>query len=165
MKETILPLLNRSSFSHFVFKSEQDKPSKHLREVSKYVPDVSGLYFVFAKEILSMPSEEHLRFYLDKTEYHLLYFGKAGGTTQKGKVINQKLKGRINNVVGNPSIKRAVHWNSFMIETGITELYVYWCSEAQPQSVEGSIYNYLNANGLAYPVLNRRLGRPPVIIE
>jgi len=148
-----IPLKNK-----FVFNANHENPVKHLKEVSANVPETDGLYYVFAKANLSSPN--HLVFDLDKQQYELIYFGIAGGVTKNGKEGKQKLKGRINNVVGSSSIKRAKYWQQEMHKQQIEEFIVFYAIHQNPQLEEASYYTFLNSNGLIYPLFNKKRGRP-----
>jgi hypothetical protein len=142
----------------FVFNANHENPVKHLKDVTANVPETDGLYYVFAKANSSSPN--HLVFDLDKQQYELIYFGIAGGVTKNGKEGKQKLKGRINNVVGSSSIKRAKYWQQEMHKQQIEEFIVFYLIHPNPQVEEATYYTYLNTNGLIYPLLNKKRGRP-----
>ena len=142
----------------FVFNANHENPVKHLKEVSANVPETNGLYYVFAKANPSSPF--HLVFALDNQQYELIYFGIAGGVTKNGKEGKQKLKSRINNVVGSSSIKRAKYWQQEMYKQQIEEFIVFYSIHPNPQEEEASYYTYLNSNSLIYPLLNKKRGRP-----
>ena len=160
MKRGITSLIEESNYNHFDFKSGQNDPTKHLKSASLDVPDVDGIYFVFTPRKDVTECDGHLNFDLDNRKLKLIYFGIAGGIAKSGKIGNQKLKGRINNVVGASSIKRAKYWDAFMTSNGIEEFKIYYCPLAQPQNFEKSFYQYLDTNKLIYPALNKRRGRP-----
>lgn len=103
---------------------------------------------------------EHVHCAINGDDYELIYFGKAGGITKKGKVTNQGLNGRINNVVGAKSIKRAIYWNTQMLAKNISSITVFYCCLDQPQIFEAQLYDYLKKNKLDYPMLNAKRGRP-----
>ncbi len=156
MKDIISKQLNTNK--HFIFKSKESKPVAHLRDVSKNVPDTDGNYYVFANSNVDTP--EHLKFSLQDSDYELYYFGIAGGISKNGKIGKQKLKGRINNVVGKPSIKRAKYWDHEMLKYDIAKLDVYYFENPKPKDTEDYLYLYLNKNVLTYPKLNKKRGRP-----
>ncbi len=142
----------------FIFVQGHEYPTQHLREVSRNVPKQSGMYFVFVKPQKEHDERNHLYFQIDNCNLELLYFGKAGGTTKKGKVLKQTLYGRINNVV-NKDIPRAKYWEIEMTKHNESQYFVYWILYNEPRQNEDQIYSYLNKNDLLYPRMNRRLGR------
>ena len=94
----------------------------------------------------------------------LLYFGKAGGLTNKGRIIIQGLKGRINNVISDSSrnlkdIKRANYWNIVMNDFNFIKFIIIYYEHDNPQVVENTIYNFLDESNLKYPLMNKRRGR------
>lgn len=161
MKTVILGLISANNYQSFSFQSGHNDPISHLRTVTRNVPNESGMYFVFAPKDSKRNTPPHVEFGIKGRDYELVYFGKAGGATTKGKNTRQKLNGRINNVVGTPSIKRAIYWNVVMSKKIIPYFEVFYCYLDQPQAVEELIYSYLKSNKLDYPMLNGKRGRPP----
>jgi hypothetical protein len=157
MKKIILENIEKDNYSSFIFEHQESNPVKHLKSVSEKVPNTDGIYFVFAKK--NNDTKEHLLFNILNSEYEIYYFGIAGGTTQKGKNSKQKLIGRINNVVGTPSVKRAIYWNNEMVKHNLSEFIVFYSLNNQPKEIEDCIYNFLNKNNLSYPKLNKPRGR------
>jgi hypothetical protein len=62
---------------HFFF-----SPGQNLKEVSKNVPDLPGVYYIMR---------------LSRGKIDLVYIGKSGTMVQKGDFKSQLLRGRINN--------------------------------------------------------------------
>jgi hypothetical protein len=142
----------------FEFEVGNENPTKSLRQQTKNVPNMPGLYFVFSEKKSHNDLKSHLYFTLEQNEMELLYFGKAGGVTRNGKVLKQNLLGRINNVV-NEDVPRARYWNAEMIENKESKFIVYFILNDNPSQIEKSIYNYFDLNKLPYPRLNKKLGR------
>lgn len=89
---------------HFFFKK-----GDRLSEVSKNVPELSGVYYVIR---------------LAKGRVELVYIGKSGTITQSGQFKEQLLKGRINNK--QDGLKRQDFFDKKMIEENIDGLDIYW---------------------------------------
>lgn len=159
-------LIVENDFKHFIFKKckNDDLAVSELKKITKKVPNEDGVYFVFRPLDVNRNVDKHLIYYLNNNQYELIYFGKAGGVTSNGKVIRQKLVGRINNVVGE-NISRAVKWNQVMNENNIDYLTVYYCVVTEPQNFEEKIYSFLKNENLSYPILNKKRGRKPNIIK
>lgn len=163
MEKEILSIINSSKEKKFIFNKLTNSPTKQLVEKTKSVPNVAGLYLVFCKEDLCS-NEKHLIYSIDETNYTLLYFGKAGGKTMSGKIINQGLNGRINNVVSDSirklkDIKRADYWEIFMVENNIENFHVFYFVNDEPTKIENLIYKHLDDNSLMYPLMNKKRGR------
>ncbi len=62
---------------------------------------------------------------INNSTFEPIYFGIARGLKANGKEGNQKLNGRINNLVGSKSIRRAVKWNITMQENALTSFTVF----------------------------------------
>ncbi|AMQ57769.1 hypothetical protein AO498_15045 [Algoriphagus sanaruensis] len=152
-----------NSHDFFEFKLSDIDPTLNLRQVSINVPDLSGLYLVFCTNEIK-PDCSHLRFQIKGVDYFLIYFGKAGGTTNNGRVLKQGLKGRINNVVSDShrnikDLKRGEYWDLIMREKGIDHFYISYVQHNSPQILEDMIYSFLDINNLTYPYLNKKRGR------
>lgn len=163
MEDQISNLIKNTKNNNFIFTKTKDDPTKHLNERTKSVPNVAGLYLVFCRENLCS-NDKHLIYNIEEIKHTLLYFGKAGGKTKSGKIINQGLNGRINNVVSDSSrklkdIRRADYWNIFITENNIDNLYVFYFCHDEPAKIEDIIYNYLDDNSLMYPLMNKKRGR------
>ena len=157
MKQKILSQIKDSKFSKFVFKANQVNPIEHLKTATANVPNNDGNYYVFANADKELP--EHLIFNILNNDYELIYFGISGGVSKSGKVGLQKLKDRINNVVGSSSIKRAKYWDSEMKIYNINEFTVFYCINNNPKEIEDYIYEFLKSEKLNYPKLNKKRGR------
>ena len=163
MKNDILNLLAKQDKIHFEYESGSINPVKHLKEASKFVPDVPGVYLVFCRsQFYDCP--DHLKFEMDGVVNSLVYFGKAGGVTKNGKKINQGLYGRLNNVISDSNlnlkdIKRADYWQIITAKYGIEKLKIVCLLHENPQMFEETLYNFLNKNLLEYPLLNKKRGR------
>ncbi len=126
MLQLINEIIELRGNSYFEFTNNTSNHIRHLKEQSLEVPDTPGIYLVFRKSILNefQSSFSHLIYLIEGENYELIYFGKAGGLTQKGKAIKQGLRGRINNVISDSKrelkdIKRANYWNIIMNEFNI----------------------------------------------
>lgn len=142
----------------FIFEVGSDNPTKHLRKITKNVPNLPGLYLVFREKRNDFEEKSHLYFILENLELELVYFGKAGGVTKDGKTLKQNLIGRINNVV-NGDVPRALYWNAEMLENSENALIIYYQIFENPSQIEKGIYNFLDLNSLSYPRMNKKLGR------
>ncbi len=89
---------------HFFFK-KGDK----LAEVSKEVPELPGVYYIFR---------------LASGRVELVYIGKSGTITQSGQFKDQLLRGRINNK--QDGMKRQNFFDQKMIDENIDGLDIYW---------------------------------------
>ena len=89
---------------HFFFK-KGDK----LAEVSKDVPELPGVYYIFR---------------LARGNVELVYIGKSGTITQSGQFKEQLLKCRINNK--QDGMKRQKFFDQKMVEENIDGLDIYW---------------------------------------
>jgi hypothetical protein len=163
MKDLINKILKTHGENFFEFTKNNENPVKHLKDNTKLVPNLPGVYLVFSKD---KNNSNHLNFKISNKNYSLLYFGKAGGITNSGRVIIQGLNSRINNVVsdsarGLKDAKRAKYWNQIMLEFGIEKLYVVYQIHDAPQQLENIIYGYLDNNNLEYPLMNKKRGRLP----
>jgi hypothetical protein len=156
MKELVEKFIRDNQGSSFVFESGFIDPIFHLRHVTKSVPNLPGVYLVFAEK--SDTKTEHLRYEIDGLDYELVYFGKAGGFTSNGRRLSQGLNGRINNVVSNDE-SRALYWHRSMSEFGCSKFLVIYTLLDHPQELENELYNLLDNGGLQYPILNKRRGR------
>ncbi len=147
-----------------IFEFEKSDSAVHkLKEQTKNIPNLSGLYFVFCQEKLD-EKFKHLEFNLVDLTHTLLYFGKAGGVTLKGNKLKQGLKGRLNNVISDSSrnlkdIKRAKYWEIIMDENNISILRIVCFLSDNPSQIEESIYNELDKSNKIYPFLNKKRGR------
>ena len=166
MINLINEIIELSGYSYFEFTNNTNNHVKHLKEQTLGVPNSPGLYLVFRRNILDSENStfSHLLYQIEGEFYELLYFGKAGGLTKKGKVIKQGLQGRINNVISDSirelkDIKRANYWNIVMNEININQLRVIYSEVSSPQDFENIIYNFLDSNNLKYPLLNKKRGR------
>ena len=161
MKTEIIKLIQNNNHQNFIFsKCIQDNAAAELKKSTQNVKDVDGIYFVFTQLEANRQIQEHLVYEINNNTYEFIYFGIAGGVTANGKEGDQKLNGRINNVVGSKSIRRAVKWNTTLEENGLTSFTVFYCYLKQPKSFEDKIYEYLNNQKLRYPLLNAKRGRP-----
>lgn len=162
--EVIESLLAKSKDNlAFLFFRTEENQIKNLQNTTKDIPNTAGLYLVFCERDSAIVPE-HLLYIINEKEYILSYFGKAGGTTKKGKVLSQGLNGRINNVVSDSNldlkdIKRAKYWNIIMQNNGIEKFYVRCIEMSEPQTIEDEIYFYLDFNNLQYPLMNKFRGR------
>jgi hypothetical protein len=162
MKTEIKNLIETNNYQNFKFnKCPENIAVKELKISSQNVKDVDGIYFVFTNRNENRNVQDHLVFEINNKFYEFIYFGIAGGLTSTGKEGDQKLQGRINNVVGSKSIRRAIKWNSTMKDNDFESFTVYYCYLKQPKSFEDKIYDYLKKQKLAYPLLNGKRGRPP----
>lgn len=163
MRNIISKIINDCKEERFQVLRDVLNPIRHLKEQSASVPDSAGLYLIFCCNKY-YSENEHLMFDIDNEQFVLLYFGKAGGITQNGKIIKQGLNGRINNVTSDSSrnfkdIKRAKYWNIIMCEFNIDNMLIFYTENQKPQSIEDEIYSFLDSNGLKYPLLNKKRGR------
>ncbi len=156
MREQVEQVIQGDQENRFVFERGYADPVSHLKEVTQSVPNLSGIYLVFAENLV--PRDEHLRYVINGLDYELVYFGKAGGITSDGKQLNQGLRGRINNVVSNDE-RRAIFWDRRMSEIFCSRFLVIYTLSDQPQEFENELYNLLDNGGLKYPILNKRRGR------
>jgi hypothetical protein len=161
MKTEILDLIAINRYQNFIFEKckSDDSAVAELKKRTQNVPNKDGVYFVFAHFAEDRNIENHLTYEINNNIYELIYFGKAGGLTSKGKEGEQKLIGRMNAVVGE-DISRAIKWNQEMHKNHINSLTVYYCLLEQPQIFEEKIYTYLKNEKLKYPMLNKKRGRP-----
>jgi len=161
MKDLINSIIKNQNKKYFEFELSEGNSVKKLKKATKLVPNLSGIYLVFSE---GLSESNHLNFKISDKNYSLLYFGKAGGITNSGRVIIQGLNSRINNVVsdstrGMKDVKRAKYWNEIMLEFGIEKLYVVCHIHDNPQQLENNIYCYLDNNNLEYPLMNKKRGR------
>jgi hypothetical protein len=162
MKTEIIDLIQINNQQNFIFnKCQQNIAAAELKKSTQKVSDVDGIYFVFTQLKANRQVQEHLVYEINNNFYEFIYFGIAGGITANGKEGNQKLNGRINNVVGSKSIRRAIKWNMTMEENDLTSFTVFYCYLKQPKSFEDKIYEYLKNQKLKYPLLNAKRGKPP----
>ena len=164
MKKLVFDIVENSKVNCFEFNRTALNPVKHLKELTKLVPNVAGLYLVFCREDKLIDIEDHLNFVINNENYVLTYFGKAGGVTKDGRILKQGLNGRINNVVSDShrnlkDIKRATYWNLVMTEFNIDSFYVIYKLDDNPQFMEECIYSFLDDNNLGYPIMNKKRGR------
>ena len=163
MRQLVQNIIERKLNNYFEFYRDYDNPIKHLKNQTNSVPNCSGLYLVFSKK-KSFEISEHLNFEIENEIKELLYFGKAGGITKKGKVIKQGLNGRINNVVSDShrnlkDIKRANYWNVVMNDNDFDKLTIIYFIDDNPQEIEDVIYSFLDERNLRYPLMNKKRGR------
>jgi cytoplasmic iron level regulating protein YaaA (DUF328/UPF0246 family) len=161
MKDLINSIIKNQVNKYFEFELTEGNSVKKLKKAAKLVPNLSGIYLVFSE---GLNESTHLNFKISNKNYSLLYFGKAGGITNSGRVIIQGLNSRINNVVsdstrGMKDVKRAKYWNDIMLEFGIEKLHVVCHIHDAPQQLENIIYDYLDRNNLQYPLMNKKRGR------
>lgn len=161
MKDLINKILKNHGENFFEFTKNIENPIKHLKDKTKLVPNLPGVYLVFSE---GGNNTNHLSFKISNKNHSLLYFGKAGGITNSGREIIQGLNSRINNVVsdsarGLKDAKRAKYWNQIMLEFGVEKLYVVYQIHDAPQQLENIIYGYLDNNNLEYPLMNKKRGR------
>jgi len=161
MKDLINKILKNHGENFFEFTKNNENPIKHLKDKTKLVPNLPGVYLVFSE---GGNNTNHLNFKISNKNYSLLYFGKAGGITNSGRVIIQGLNSRINNVVsdsarGIKDSKRAKYWNQIMLEFDVEKIYVVYQIHDAPQQLENIIYGYLDNNNLEYPLMNKKRGR------
>ena len=160
--DDILPIISIVDLlevgNKFIFEVGSDNPTKHLRKITKNVPNLPGLYLVFSEKRNDFEEKSHLYFILENWELELVYYGKAGGVTKDGKILKQNLVGRINNVV-NGDVPRAIYWNNEMLENNENALIIYYQIFENPSQIEKGIYNFLDVNSLSYPRMNKKLGR------
>ena len=162
MKTEIIDLITINNNQNFIFNKCLDIVAvSELKERTRNVPNVDGIYFVFTTLIANRNVQKHLIYKINNNSYEFIYFGIAGGLKANGKEGDQKLKRRINNVVGNNSIKRAIKWNVVLKENSFTSFTVFYCLLKEPKSFEDKIYSYLKKEILKYPLLNQKRGRPP----
>ncbi len=170
MKNYITSLIGLNiSNNIFSFNSNSINPVEELKKSTINVPNTPGLYFVFVKGFF-YEDLNHLIFSFKDDEYSLMYFGKAGGVTKEGKIIEQGLIKRINNVISNSkrgikNMSRANYWELIMKENKIDNFIVIYVEVNEPSNVERDIYNYLKSGKLDYPYLNGKLGRPKKTLE
>lgn len=166
MLELITNIIENKGNNSFVFHLNEINPVKHLREQTINVPNRPGLYLVFSKKKNNEICENcaHLNYQIENEWNELVYFGKAGGVSREGKVFQQGLNGRINNVVTDnqrilKNIKRANYWNIVMNEYNFEILTIIYIEHQNPQNLENVIYNYIDKGNYKYPLLNKRRGR------
>jgi hypothetical protein len=166
MQNLINNLIENKGNNYFEFYCNSNNPVRHLKEQTSSVPDKSGLYLVFSKKRNDEFCEScaHLNYEIELERNELLYFGKAGGVTNKGRIIRQGLNGRINNVISDSSrnlkdIKRANYWNIVMNDFNFIKFIIIYYEHDNPQVVENTIYNFLDESNLKYPLMNKRRGR------
>ncbi len=156
MQQAIISLLEQSNYLHFIFSSVEKSAVSHLKLLTKDVPNKDGLYSVFADKVEGV-TDAHLIYHIESKEYQLIYFGISGGETKRGKKGAQKLRARINNVVGSDSCNWAIYWNNEMRKNKFLQFVVFYCPYTPPKEFEMEIY--LNVNELKYPLLNKKRGR------
>lgn len=162
MKTEIIDLIQINNHQNFMFnKCPHNIAAAELKKSTQKVSDVDGIYFVFTQLEANRQVQEHLVYEINNSAFEFIYFGIAGGLTANGKEGDQKLNGRINNVVGSKSIRRAVKWNITMEENNLRSFTVFYCYLKQPKSFEDKIYEYLKNQKLKYPLLNAKRGKPP----
>jgi hypothetical protein len=166
MVQLINEIIELRGTNSFEFTNKTSNHICHLNEQTIEVPNTSGLYLVFRKQISddSESTFSHLIYLIEGENYELIYFGKAGGLTKEGKAIKQGLRGRINNVItdsirGLKDIKRANYWNIIMKEFNIDQLRILYSEVSNPQDFENIIYKFLDNHNLKYPILNKKRGR------
>ena len=163
MNKIICDILDKTPNHHFNFKRNSNSPIRHLKEQTVAVPESAGLYLVFCPYSFKQV-EDHLKFTINGELFSLLYFGKAGGITKRGKIIKQGLKGRLNNVISDSQrnlidVKRAVYWDLIMNEYLIDNFCIYFSLNGNPQELEDTIYFFLDNNSKSYPLMNKKRGR------
>jgi hypothetical protein len=163
MNKIICDIIDKTSNHHFNFERNNNSPIRHLKEQTVSVPESAGLYLVFCPYSFNQV-EDHLKFTINGELYSLLYFGKAGGITKRGKIIKQGLKGRLNNVTSDSQrnlidVKRAIYWNLIMNEFSIDNFCIYFSLHGNPQELEEAIYFFLDNNSKSYPLMNKKRGR------
>jgi hypothetical protein len=156
-------LTNSSQSKTYCFKSKTSNPIKHLQDVTKEIPNSSGLYFVFVQGDF-YKNRNYLTFNFESKTFSLIYFGKAGGFTKTGKKIEQGLNKRINNVISDSEknikdMKRGKYWDLILNEINEQNFYIKYIETEEPLVIENKIYELLNTNSLEYPFLNSKLGR------
>jgi hypothetical protein len=166
MIERIIYIIENKDDNFFEFNVNSLNPVKHLKDITNSVPERPGIYLVFTNKNEADFCEDysHLNFFIDHYLCELVYFGKAGGLTTKGRLIRQGLKGRINNVVSDSGrnlkdVPRAVYWNVIMNDHNFQTLKVIFFEHNNPQNLENEIYAFLDANNRKYPLMNKRRGR------
>ena len=117
---------------HFFFKK-----GDNLRQVSKSVPDLPGVYYIIR---------------LSKGRIELVYIGKSGMIQQNGQYKDQGLQGRLNNK--QKGIERQDFFESRILKENIDALDIYWLvtldtkSKDIPGFVEGLlIQRFFEING------------------
>ncbi len=162
MKTEIINLIAENGNQNFIFSScsSESAALNELRSTTKNVPEKDGIYFVFSPLNQNRIIDDHLIYTINDRHYEFIYFGIAGGVTAAGKEGDQKLRKRINNVVGSNSIRRAIKWNETLNENNLPSFTVFYCLLNQPKNIEDKIYGYLNEGKLKYPLLNKKRGRP-----
>jgi hypothetical protein len=165
MQNLINKIIDNKGNNYFEFYCNSNNPVMHLKEQTKSVPNRSGLYLVFSKiNTESFKNCAHLNYEIELEWNELLYFGKAGGLTNKGRNIIQGLNGRINNVISDSSrnlkdIRRANYWNIVMNDFNFEKFTIIYIEHKNPQEIENFIYNFLDENNRKYPLMNKRRGR------
>lgn len=162
MKSELLALLSVKTDGNFILERSKNNQEaiRNLKYITRDVPDKDGIYFVLTPLIKNRIVEEHLIYEVNEEIYEFIYFGIAGGLTSNGKERVQKLRGRINNVVGSNSIRRAIKWNETMIKYNFSSFKVLYYFLPQPKEIEDKIYDYLKRENLKFPLLNLKRGRP-----
>jgi hypothetical protein len=89
---------------HFFF-----SPGQNLKEVSKNVPDLPGVYYIMR---------------LSRGKIDLVYIGKSGTMVQKGDFKSQLLRGRINNE--QEGLRRQDYFEQKCKQENIEALDIYW---------------------------------------
>lgn len=164
MIDLIQNIIQNRGNNFFEFIKNNENPIKHLKESTSSVPNLPGIYLVFCED---KNNSNHLNFKISDKIFKLVYFGKAGGKTDSGKIIVQGLKSRINNVVsdsklGMKDVKRAKYWNQVMIENKMEKFHIIYFMHETPQQLENQIYDFLDNNNLEYPLMNKKRGRLPI---
>jgi hypothetical protein len=162
MEDLIRKIVNNKGKNYFEFNNNNENPVKYLKEQTKSVPNTAGLYLVFTKK--NNNEFKHLNFEIENDLHQLLYFGKAGGLTKKGKSIRQGLNGRINNVISDSKlnlkdVKRAIYWERIMNEFKFNKLTIIYFEDKNPQELENKIYSFLDKEEKRYPLMNKKRGR------
>ena len=163
MRTFVQNIIQNKTNNYFEFYRNSANSVRYLKSQSKFVPNCSGLYLVFTSK-KSLQISEHLKFEIENENSELLYFGKAGGKTKKGKLIKQGLNDRINNVVSDSllnlkDIKRAKYWIIVMNDFDFERLTIIYFAHDKPQEIEDSFYRFLKDNNLKYPLMNKKRGR------
>ncbi len=140
--------------SFFVFKLQKENPTLYLKNITLKITPKKGMYLVFGK--INKNTCPHLIFSINDKKLELYYFGIAGGKEN----TKQTLRGRINNVVNKPPVKRAIYWNDQLMLNNLSSFKVFYFAYSKPKLIEDEIYKFLKENNLKYPILNKRRGRP-----
>ena len=165
MQDLINNIIKKRENNSFEFFCNENMPTVHLRNQTTEVPNRPGLYLVFTRRKNDQFCENcaHLNYQIEGIWNELVYFGKAGGVTQRGIILRQGLRGRINNVVSDSSrnltdIRRANYWNIVMNEYHFEKFTIIYVEHINPQEIERKIYNFLDEGKYKYPLLNKRRG-------